>query len=92
MQHIHHQYAAQKLLFLHLFSCGCCFLCFAAGEEDVPGGEEDAWLCWGCSQITRTPFLHSMQPVRVLGACACPHTFPSQQHAFRASYNTLWDQ
>ncbi|EIE19065.1 hypothetical protein COCSUDRAFT_48997 [Coccomyxa subellipsoidea C-169] len=50
----------------------CCENCPAAyhfgcagygGEEDVPGGEEDAWLCWGCSQKTKTPFLHSTRPL-----------------------------
>lgn len=33
-------------------------------EDDIPGGEDDAWLCWSCARDTNTPFAHTDSPVR----------------------------
>lgn len=36
----------------------------AEDEDDIPGGEDDPWLCWSCSRDTKTPFAQTESPVR----------------------------
>ncbi len=35
----------------------------AEDEDDIPGGEDDPWLCWSCSRDTKTPFAQTESPV-----------------------------
>ena len=42
----------------------------AEDEEDIPGVEDDAWLCWSCARDTKTPFAHTDSAVRPTSACS----------------------
>lgn len=42
----------------------------AEDEEDIPGVEDDAWLCWSCARATKTTFAHTDSAVRPTSACS----------------------
>jgi len=37
-----------------------------AGEHEVPGGDDDAWVCWSCAARTKQPYAHPDSAARAL--------------------------